>query len=155
MSYYGTGDYYMTGDPGLFSSIGSFVKGVAGGVGGFLTGGPAGAIAGIAASTRSSNRQSIPVLPTPGLRGVAQRMVPGGATGYQVDPVTGMAKKKRRRMNYANGKALNRANRRVDGFVRMAKRSLKHTNYKIVSKSSGTRRRTVVSGGKGDDVIVR
>jgi len=26
MSYYGTGDYYQAGDPGLFSSIGGFFK---------------------------------------------------------------------------------------------------------------------------------
>lgn len=44
MSYYGTGDYYGVGDPGLLSSIGGFIKTAARGVGGFLAGGPVGAV---------------------------------------------------------------------------------------------------------------
>lgn len=57
MSYYGTGDYYMAGDPGLFSSIGSFLKGgVRTGVG-FLTGGVGGAIAASGVLGRPSPQQ--------------------------------------------------------------------------------------------------
>lgn len=143
MSYYGVGDYYRAGDPGFLSSLGGALTGA---VGGFLTGGPLGAISGAVSSFASKPRapQGAPIIRTPGITGVAQRMVPGGATGYQVGP-DGQLRKKRRRMNYANGKALNRANRRVDGFVRLAKRSLKHTNYKIVSKSAGTRRPVRIS----------
>lgn len=47
---------------------------------------------------------------------------------------------KRRRMNYGNVKALRRADRRIDGFVKVARSALKHTNYKVVSKSAGRAR---------------
>ena len=141
MSYYGVGDYYRAGDPGFLSSLGGAITGA---VGGFLTGGPIGAISGAVRSFTGTPQapQAAPVIRTPGIAGMVQRMAPGGATGYQVGP-DGQLRKKRRRMNYANSKALTRANRRVDGFVRLAKRSLKHTNYKIVSKSAGSSRRPI------------
>jgi hypothetical protein len=44
-------------------------------------------------------------------------------------------------MDAGNAKALMRASRRIDRFVGVAKRALKHTNYKIASKSSGKRRK--------------
>ena len=40
-------------------------------------------------------------------------------------------------MNVGNAKALRRAIRRTDGFVRLSRSALKNTGYKIVSKSSG------------------
>jgi len=43
---------------------------------------------------------------------------------------------KRRRMNVTNDKALRRAIRRTDGFIKLAKRALKNTDSVIVSKSS-------------------
>ncbi len=44
---------------------------------------------------------------------------------------------RRRRMNVANDKALRRAIRRQAGFVKLAKRALVGTGFKIVSSSSG------------------
>lgn len=83
-----------------------------GGAKGFLTGGPAGAVGGFLAATRrpgsmlsgtpghprsfggptNGARHTFPSLSVqrvPGLRGVAQRLVPGGATGFQVPIQTG------------------------------------------------------------------
>lgn len=63
---------------------------------------------------------------------------------------------KRRRMNYGNVKALKRADRRIDGFVKVAKNALKHTNYKVVSRSAGTRRKPMVIKESGPgNVVVR
>lgn len=125
MSYYGAGDYYGAG------GFGGFLKGVARGAVGFATGGPVGAISALVGSRTRSPQVRVPtIMPVPGIRGAAQRMIPGGATGFEI------VKPRRRRMNYANSKALTRANRRVDGFVKLAKKSLKHTQYTIVTKSS-------------------
>lgn len=46
MPYYGQGDYYAAGDPGLFSAIGGALKRVGGAAVGFVTGGAAGAVRG-------------------------------------------------------------------------------------------------------------
>jgi len=61
---------------------------------------------------------------------IAQRLVPGGATGFA----------KRRRMNVANPKALRRAIRRQAGFVKLARKALKGSGYTIVTRGSGRRR---------------
>ena len=131
MSYYGTGDYYLAGDPGLFSSIGGFVKGA---VGGLITGGPIGAITGgIRGISSGGSGRFVPPVAIPRFGGGGSPSVPS------IDPRTGRPRKKYRRMNYGNTKALKRANRRIDGFVGEARKALKHTNYKIVSKSAGKR----------------
>lgn len=134
MAYKGMGGRGR-GDPG----IGSFLKGVAGGItriAGTVLPGPAGALARGASSlirnTPPARIQQIPVTPVGGLRGLAQRAVPGGATGYQVN----LGGRRRRKMNPGNTKALNRASRRIDSFVRVAKKALKHTNYTVVTKGS-------------------
>lgn len=139
--YYMQGDYYR-GDPGLFGSIGraigGVVKTVAGvaaralpiavpGIGG-IVGGVAGSLLGgsrstalVPASAGSLPPLQVPVTRTPGARGLIQRVLPGGATGYEVD-LQGMLRK-RRRMNVANPKALRRALRRVSGFGKLARRA--------------------------------
>lgn len=58
----------------------------------------------------------IPVQRVPGIRGLAERIVPGGATGYMI------AGKKRRRLNPLNISALRRAMRRAKGFEKQARR---------------------------------
>jgi hypothetical protein len=40
-----------------------------------------------------------------------------------------------RRTNYTNPRALSRAAKRLDGFVGVARKALKTTNYKVVNKS--------------------
>jgi len=58
-------------------------------------------------------------------------------TSMRIDPETGAMMPRRRRMNVGNAKALRRAIRRTDGFVRLSRSALKNTGFKIVSKSSG------------------
>lgn len=149
MSYYGMGDYYAGGD--IFGWIKDRVVGA---VGGFLSGGPAGAVSGALSGAFGKKKAaaiqpidvtqvSQPVLtyssaptiePTPGLAGTIQRLVPGGKSGYQLVPG-----QRRRRMNVANAKALRRAIRREQGFVKLARRALKGTGYKITSRGASSR----------------
>lgn len=63
-------------------------------------------------------------IPNPGVKGTIQRVLPGGSTGYH----------KRRRMNVANPKALRRAIRRTDGFVKLARRTLKGTGFTVARR---------------------
>ena len=70
-------------------------------------------------------------IPTPGLRGKVQRILPGGQTGYY----------KRRRMNVANPKALKRAIRREQGFIKLARRTLKGTGFVITRRGMGGKRK--------------
>lgn len=56
------------------------------------------------------------VVPTPGLKGILQRRLPGGKAGYE------FSGGRTRRMNVTNVKALRRAGRRVKGFLRIARR---------------------------------
>jgi len=146
VSYYGTGDYYLAGAPGLLSSIGGFIKGAASG---FLGSGGS-PISAITGGVRGAGRSPM-ALP---FAGGAPRIPAGRGGGVDA---SGMPRRKRRRMNYANGKALTRANRRVDGFVKLARKSLQHTNYKIVTKQSGSSRskRVSVSEHGPGGVVVR
>jgi len=132
----------MVGDPGFFGSLFGIGKRLARGAVGFATGGPGGAIRGIAAGQPPRARGGSFVPPQKVIRGTSirqriEQIVPGGATGLVVDPVTGEMRRKRRRMNVGNAKALRRSIRRVDGFVRLSRSALKNTGFKIVSKSSG------------------
>lgn len=119
MGYYMAGDYYRGGDGnyaagGLFSFLGKAVKKV----GGALLGAtPAGAVA--KALVPSLGTPTItgfgpPIVPKPGFTGFAERLVPGGESGYMVG--------RRRRMNPLNVRALRRAGRRVKGFLKIARR---------------------------------
>lgn len=65
---------------------------------------------------------------------------PGATIGKRGLPEKQFGRKKYRRMDYGNVKALRRADRRIDGFVKVARKALKHTNYKVVSKSAGRSR---------------
>lgn len=150
------GDYLRSrrGDPGLFGFLGNVAGGIARAAGSVLPG-PLGAAArglgGILPGGSRSSASAAPggrvltsyapmtganmpggLIPTPGIGGVIQRMLPGGQTGYMV--------KKRRRMNVTNPKALRRAIRRQAGFVKLARRALKGTGYTIVSRGSRSRR---------------
>lgn len=143
MSYYGMGDYYRVGDPGLLSSIGGFVRGA---VGGLVTGGPIGAIVGGVGGALGRPRTGSLSIPT-GIPTFTSSGTSSRGTTY-IAP-NGQVRRKYRRMNYGNTKALKRANRRIDGFVGEARKALKHTNYKIVSKSAGKRgSRGVITGAE-------
>jgi hypothetical protein len=124
MPYYSAGDYY-TGDyyrgdnyatGGIFSSIGKFLGGAAKTV---LGATPVGRVVGTAlipslGAPQIAGLAPGRIMPTPGLRGTAQRLFPGGASGYELG--------RRRRMNPLNVKALRRAGRRVKGFLKIASR---------------------------------
>jgi len=153
MSYYGAGDYYGAG--GIFSSI---LGGITGAVGGLLSGGPLGAVTGAVKGFSkgttpgiASVPSTIPVIKTPGVTGVVQRLIPGGATGYQV-PVASMSgyhvnksgywtsqgyvapgtkMVRNRRMNPGNAGALRRSIRREKAFVGLAKRVLRGTGLTV------------------------
>lgn len=133
MPYYGAGDYYGRG--GLLDVLKKGVSTVARGAVGFVTGGPAGAISSVASALLPQTRTpQPPQFRVPSATVTPSAFLPGGT------PLISFGRR-RRRMNYANGRALTRANRRVDGFVRMARKSLQHTGYKIVSKSAGKGKR--------------
>lgn len=157
MSYFG-GSGGMAGDPGFFDAF-------KGAIGGFISGGPLGAISGGIKGFRGRPTtdvfqpppRQVPVTRVPGIVGVGQRAFPGGATGFETlapaparagawptnkDGSPRRAKRdgtpwKRPTMNPTNPKALMRAARRADSFVRVARRVLKNTGWKISSKSSG------------------
>lgn len=136
MSYYGMGDYYLAGDPGLFSTLGGWFKsGARGAIGQLPIVGPAITVGSRILSGRSGGGGPAPIQiirPTE----LGRRPTAGPA-------LTPTGRKRRRRMNYANDKALKRATRRTDGFVKLAKNALKGTGYKIVSKSSSRSARPV------------
>lgn len=120
MPYYGTGDYYGQGDPGLLGIIGagvSVVRGVRRAI-----------RRGRTPRSRRAPGRSIALPFAPPTMGPAPRGGGKKAAG------TG---RRRRRRNNMNPKALRRASARIDGFVKEAKKALKHTNYKLVTKSSG------------------
>lgn len=162
MGYLGSarGDYLgaRRGDPGLFGFLGKVGRGIARTAGGIIPG-PAGMVLRAVGGSRAKPIQrqmpihfqqpimrmpAVPVVPTPGLKGMAQRILPGGQTGFQTQEqlLQGFGRK-RRRMNVANPKALRRSIRRQAGFVKLARRALTGTGYKIVSRGSSSRPKNV------------
>jgi len=137
MSYFG-GSSRLAGDPGLFDvfktvfGVGKRIVKTA------FQGSPVGqaiSVLGgfqqptfVAPPPRAGGR--IPAIPAPHVQSMQPR-------SFVVDPRTGMPRARRRRINYANPKALRRATRRTEGFVRLAKSAMKDTGWKVVSKSAG------------------
>ena len=128
----------LRGDPGFFSTLGKIGGGILG-IASTALPGPLGTAARLGsrllrpAGPRSTvvTRHSMRRMPS------FPALAPTGPTAPMAT-VAG-AQRKRRRMNYGNVKALRRADRRIDGFVKVARNALKHTNYKVVSRSAGTR----------------
>jgi len=132
---YSTNQSKLQGDPGLFGSLGKLVGkvgglipgpigtiatiiGGAGGGGGSRGGGgtvgtPPFTMPGGSGIISSRLQERVPV---PGIVGAAQRLIPGGQTGFTTRP------KKRRRMDPLNVKALRRSTRRLAAFQREAKK---------------------------------
>ncbi len=152
--YYGDyyrGDYYR-GDPGIFGSIWGGIKKVAGvGLDVAAAVNPAVGITRRAVTGIFGGRQPTPtrMVPPPppimtggkvpvGMPEVMAGAVPAAPVYDKMGQLIGY-RKKRRSMNYGNVKALRRADRRMSGFVKTARSALKHTNYKVVSKSAGSR----------------
>lgn len=138
MSYYGQGDYY--GQGGILDFAKRAIGTVARGAVGFATGGVGGAIAAVVPRAPTSPIASNPIVPSFTVSGS------GGGGGVRVNPTAILpggvpflqrVGGRRRRMNAGNIKALRRAVRRQDMFVTAVRSSLKHTNYKLVTKGSG------------------
>lgn len=153
------GDYLASyrGDPGIFGSIFGGIKGA---IGGFARGGPIGAIGGAVsgltkrATPRSQVQRApggLPIINVPGFAGFAQRAIPGGKTGLKV----GYGMHKRRRMNVGNAKALRRAIRRTDGFVKLARKALKGTGYAVTRRGSTKKPMRIVEHGPGSVTVQR
>ena len=130
------------GDPGFFSFIGKALTTVARAIPG-----PIGAIAGALGGSRPQPtalptlfQQQPPVFraPVPGAIGAAQRFLPGGATGFVDCP----PRKRTRRIDPLNMKALRRANRRQAMFLKAVDRTL----ATMPTKASVSRRRKQAKG---------
>jgi len=154
MSYYARpmGDYKTygyAGDPGWLSSIWKTIKKPLIRVAGTLIGGPVGAVltgAAVGGAVISAATKPKPgVAPPPGSIGGAVSF-PGGTTvsvagvlpshaamgahapaGYHLDKATRSRWVRNRRMNVANPRALRKAMRRVQGFEKLAKRTISFT----------------------------
>jgi len=141
--------YGYAGDPGFLSSVFRLVKRVARPVIGGLLGGPVGALitgAGVGGAVVAAQKPRMPaVQPPAGAIGGAVSF-PGGTTvsvagvlpthaaigahapaGYHLDKATRTRWVRNRRMNIANPRALRKAMRRVQGFEKLAKRTITFT----------------------------
>jgi len=140
MAYFG-GSQNLRGDPGFFGTLFGGVKKLAGGI---FRSTPIGGAIDAFVPPRGGGIQQVapPPMRTAQRGGLPVRfdptaILPGGRPALFVDPQTGMFRRRRRRMNAGNTKALRRAIRRTDAFVGLAKSALKNTGWKVVSKSSG------------------
>ena len=141
--------YGYAGDPGFLSGLWRIAKKFVPKVIGGIVGGPVGAvIAGAAGGAAATKPRAAPppALPAPpGSIGGAVSF-PGGTTvsvagvlpthaaigahapaGYHLDKATKSRWVRNRRMNIANPRALRKAMRRVQGFEKMAKRTISFT----------------------------
>ena len=141
--------YGYAGDPGWLSSAFKFVKKAIIPAVARVLGGPVGAVigtvGGVVAGTASRPPAAPPAAPPPGAIGGAVSF-PGGTTvsvagvlpshaavgahapaGYHLDKKTRSRWVRNRRMNVANPRALRKAMRRVQGFEKLAKRTITFT----------------------------
>jgi len=167
MGYYMAGDYYAAG--GIFGSIGKLVKGAVG-IGSKIIPGPVGAGLGVISQAfgggRATPTQPSQPLMLPGgprmiparapsiperIQAAGQALMPGGVEHFP----GAFPYRKRRRMNVGNAKALRRAIRRQQGFVKLARRALKGTGYTVTSRGSSRRRPVSVRESGPGSVVVR
>jgi len=149
MGDYRTGGYgYPMGDPGLFGFLGKIIKKAAPVLGRFF--GPVGAIAGAAIGAAEATKALVPApppvpggaaFPGAGYAPAAGALIGGAIAGYQAAPLAGGVcpagyhpRKDRRlpfkcvrnrRMNIANPRALRRGIRRIKGFDKLARKSIR------------------------------
>jgi len=163
MSYHGLANVSQRGDPFIHRKLFGGIKGA---VSGFISGGPLGIARGAARGFLTARKRARPRFvqrafqtraPTRTFKGIqiggplGARM--GASTIRGAATAAGVPGEKRRRMNVANPKALRRAIRREQGFVKLARRALKGTGYAIVSKASRVKRMTIKEAGPGGVVV--
>lgn len=149
------GDYMggYRGDPGLFGTIFGGIKRIAGGL---IRRTPIGTAVGVGIDIFRRKRAPTPVLPYMPPMPTMPRGRPGKLPGPPSrDEVFEGQRRKYRRMNVANPKALRRAIRRQAGFVKLARKALRGTGYSIVSKGSRRPSRVSVRESGPGSVIVR
>jgi len=132
VTYFGASSS-SAGDPGLFSTLRS--------VGGVLgrnlpiVGPGIRAAEGLRGIFQRPGGKKIGGVPKIGAFVAGESRATSEARFRQVQMMAGMPRK-RRRMNAGNAKALKRAIRRTDAFVKLSKDALKNTGWTVVSKSS-------------------
>jgi len=141
--------YGYAGDPGFLSSLWRGVKKYVPRLIGMAVGGPVGAVitaGAIGAGAVATMKPRAPALPAPPGAVGAALSFPGGTTvsvagvlpthaamgahapaGYHLDKATKSRWVRNRRMNIANPRALRKAMRRVQGFEKLAKRTIQFT----------------------------
>lgn len=133
---------YSRGDPGIFSFLGKAAKAVVGAVSGFVGGGPLGAIKGAVSSLAgSSAKNSTPSATPPILRSFAQTLpmprldsvvargagvvTPAGAAGAGSTTAyfstSGRPRRRYKKINCLNPRALKRATTRLQRFGEFAR----------------------------------
>lgn len=144
---YYRGDYYRGDLKSFFKKVGGAITGA---VGGFLTGGPVGAITGAIGGLSSPSRPmpQVPAAPVITQAGiplgpivkVGSKILTGVGAVEAVQSLGGLigggGNGKRRTMNHLNPKALSRATRRVEGFVKKARKAVSPLGYTVVRRGS-------------------
>ncbi len=150
MGYYGTGDYYGQGGFLDFAK-----KAVGFALGALPGGGIVTSAARLGSALLAGGASSGAGAPRPTM------LQPLAGPGF-IDTTTGGPRaskqwppRKRRRMNVANPKALRRAIRREQGFVKLAKKALKGTGYHVTRRGSGRARPVNIRESGSGSVIVR
>lgn len=143
---YYRGDYYR-GDLGGF--LKKAVKVVGGAVGGFIGGGPIGALGGALGAIKDSgnNASKVAQMGIGGTIGTAIRVgskvLPPLLAGKEIVDIAGGfgmfggKNGKRRSMNHLNPKALARATRRTEGFIKKARKAVSPLGFTIQRRGSG------------------
>lgn len=151
------GDYLAShrGDPSLFGSI---FRGIKGAATGFFSGGPIAAVRGGIRGLTGAGRQARPAgipIQMPRLPAFAQPSRRGMMTDmqYRGKKTFALEGPRRRRMNVANAKALRRAIRRTDGFVKLARKALKGTKYTITTRGATRKPMRIVEHGPGSVTV--
>lgn len=145
------GDYgAMRGDPGILGTFGKVLGGIAGNL---IPGG--GIVSSVIRAVAPSRRAAAPIRSMPAAPGGMR--IPQFGPSVRTPAVTvnaqGELVRKRRRMNVTNAKALRRAIRRTDGFVKLAKKALKGTGYTVSRRGAGRKQpRTIIESGSGSVV---
>jgi len=146
---YYRGDYYRGDLGGFFKKAGGALIGAAKG---FATGGLVGSFQGaLGALTKKQATQvmTLPSVSTAGVGGAigkvvgtAIKLIPSVAGGVAIEKAIdffgqrGGNGQKRRTMNHLNPRALARATRRVEGFVKKARKAVSPLGYTVVRRGS-------------------